>query len=135
MPQFITHDNFITLSGQGDAGENGGRCGDLFININEIEHELFKRREFDLYIKKDVEISDLVLGKEVKIPLLFGEVDMRIPPGSQPYTVFRISEKGLKNKDLYVELNLQIPQFLTDEQKGLFEKLREIEKLMNFKEI
>jgi molecular chaperone DnaJ len=132
VPKLVTDQNFIKIGGQGDAGENGGRCGDLIVMINELQHAKFKRKERDLYTKIDVNLTDLVLGSEIRVPSLYGQIDMKIPSGTQPNTTFRIKDKGIDNGDLFVELNLILPQKLTEEQETLFKQLKIIENQFNF---
>lgn len=128
IPKGIDDSNFIVIPGQGDAGRLGGRKGDLKIYVNQLPHDKFTRDHNDLHIIREVNITDLILGDTMRIPTLFDEVEIKIPPGTQPNTKFRIKEKGIYNGDLLVEVVLIIPEEITDEQKKLFEKLRIIEK-------
>ena len=134
VPKNISKNNTINIPGQGDAGTNGGRCGDIEISINEIPHEKFSRRGDDLYIKIDVSITDLVLGAKIRVPCLFDKMDIKIPAGTQPATQLRVKDKGLAEGHLYAILNLIIPEQLTYEQKELFEKLQKLEKEFIFEE-
>ena len=129
IPSLVHGSNFITITGEGDAGKNGGRYGNVHVYVTEIPHKIFKRSENNLVYTVNVSLTDLVLGTNVKIPTLNGKVEMKIPAGSQVGTVFKIPKKGLGDKgDLLVNTKLIIPEQLSDEQKKLFEDIRKLEK-------
>jgi len=129
IPPLMTNNQFMIINGKGDAGMRGGRCGNIQVYIKELPHKIFKREGNNLMFTSDVSITDLVLGTTVTVPTLDGKVEMKIPAGSQPDTIFKISGKGLANKgNLLVGTNLIIPEKLTDDEKKLFEELRKLEK-------
>lgn len=106
---------------------------DLYLVIEVAEDPRFERKGDDLYTEVKIDLFTAVLGGEVTIPTLSGNVVLSIPPGTQPGQIFRLSGKGmphLKNPDtygdLYVKVGVQIPRNLTPSQKDLFLKLRQL---------
>ena len=133
IPSLVKHGNFIVIEGHGDAGKNGGGCGNLQIKIKEIPDKTFTRKGDDLEYVVDVNISDVVLGTVVSVPTLFEKVEMKIPGGTQPNTKFRVKGKGLSEKnDLLVTVNVIIPEELTEKHTKIFNKLKDLEKELKF---
>lgn len=118
----------VRVSGHGEAGVQ--KSGDLFLVINVEPDARFKRKNDDLYTKVEVDLYTAVLGGEVEVPTLSGNVVLTIPSGSQPDQSFRLKGRGVpnlrdKNKrgDLYVRLDITLPRKLTKRERELFEKL------------
>lgn len=106
---------------------------DLYLVIEVAEDPRFERKGDDLYTEVKIDLFTAVLGGEVTVPTLSGNVVLSIPPGTQPGQTFRLSGKGmphLKNPDtygdLYVKVGVQIPRHLTPAQKDLFLQLRQL---------
>ena len=116
-------DSVISLKGQGEPGANGGPNGDLYVVISVRPHEIFQRRGQDLWLEIPISFNQAALGDDLTVPTLDGKVSYKIPPGTQPDTVFRLKGKGIKavrgNRmgDLYVKVNLEVPTKLNAEQK------------------
>jgi molecular chaperone DnaJ len=128
IPKGINNGEQLRLSGKGEAGNNGGPNGDLYIEIHIESHPLYKRDGDDIHIDLPVSITDLVLGttKNVKTP--YGFIDLKIKEGSQPNDVLRVKGKGIqadgwRDGDFYITLKLIVPTKLNREQKELFERL------------
>ncbi len=132
IPRGIGDGQRIRLAGQGGAGVNGGPNGDLYLIVKLQEDPTYKRKGNDLYVDLPVSIYDLILGGEVNVPTLNGEVAMKIPAGTQNNRLLRLSGKGMpqvKGKgsgDEYVRLIGQLPQNLSDKEKKLFKELAAI---------
>jgi curved DNA-binding protein len=132
IPGGIENGSKISLKGQGQPSANGGQNGDLIVVINVQPHSRFTRKGPDLYIDVPITVPQAALGAEIIVPTLTEKVSYKVPPGTQPNTVFRLRGKGItdsKNKktgDLYVKILVKIPTNLTKEQKDLLEKLAEI---------
>jgi molecular chaperone DnaJ len=100
-------------------------------------HEIFQRNGDDLLCEMPVSFVQAALGAEIEVPTLDGKAAIRIPPGTQPGTMFRLKAKGVKNiqgygyGDLHVRINVEVPTRLTAEQKA---KLQEFSALCNGKE-
>lgn len=119
----------LRVSGEGEAGFQGGPPGDLYVVLRVREHPIFERRGNDLYCAVPISVAQAALGAEIKVPTLRGQERLKIPEGTQPGSVFRIRGKGLPNLDgrgqgdLYVTAHVVIPTHLTREQRRLIEAL------------
>src|SRR5579862_3617253 len=129
IPRGIGDGQRIRLAGQGGAGINGGPNGDLHLIVKLQDDATYKRKGDDLYVDLPVSIYDLILGNEVNVPTLSGEVAMTIPAGTQNNRLLRLSGRGMPhvrakgNGDEYVRLIGQLPQNLSDKEKKLFKEL------------
>jgi DnaJ-class molecular chaperone len=129
IPKGIGEGQRIRLAGQGGVGLNGGPNGDLYLIVKAIQDPTYKRKGDDLYVDLPVSIYDLLLGGEVKVPTLGGQVAMTIPEGTQNNRLLRLSGKGMPrvktggSGDQYVRLIGQLPQSLTDKEKQLIKEL------------
>jgi DnaJ-class molecular chaperone len=129
IPKGIAEGQRIRLAGQGGAGLNGGPNGDLYLVVKSSEDPTYKRKGDDLYVDLPVSIYDLLLGGEVKVPTLGGQVAMTIPEGTQNNRLLRLSGKGMPHVkgggagDQYVRLIGQLPQSLTDKERKLIKDL------------
>lgn len=133
IPAGVAHGQKIKLAGYGRPGINGGPNGDLYITFVISDDKEFKRLGDDLYTETSVDLYRAVLGGEVTIPTLDGQVKMKIAAGTQPGTKLRLKGKGfpLYKKEghfgnLYVTVNVQIPQNLSAKEKELFTELSKI---------
>ncbi len=129
VPKGIGDGQRIRLQGQGGAGTGSGGNGDLFLVVTIAEDATYKRKADDLYVDLPVNVFDLVLGGEVKVPTMAGQVSMTIPEGTQNNRLLRLSGKGMPkvkgggSGDQYVRLIGQLPQNLTDKERKLFKEL------------
>jgi DnaJ-class molecular chaperone len=129
IPKGIGDGQRIRLAGQGGAGLNGGPAGDLHLIVKLHDDPTYKRKGDDLYVDLPVSIYDLLLGGEVKVPTLSGQVAMTIPEGTQNNRLLRLSGRGMPRVkgggtgDQYVRLIGQLPQNLNDKEKKLFKEL------------
>ncbi len=129
IPKGIGEGQRIRLAGQGGAGINGGPNGDLHLIVRLQEDPTYKRKGNDLYVDLPVSIYDLILGGEVSVPTMSGEVAMKIPAGTQNNRLLRLAGRGMpqvksrSNGDQYVRLIGQLPQNLSDKEKKLFKEL------------
>ncbi len=123
----------VRVSGKGEPGSAGS--GDLYLRVNVQDDPRFTRKRDDLHTQVTVDLYTAVLGGEVKVPTLSGDVILTIPAGSQPGQSFRLKGRGMprlressRNGDLFVELNVEIPEDLNDRERELFEELVNLEK-------
>ena len=129
IPKGIGDGQRIRLAGQGGMGIGGGPNGDLHLIVKLQDDATYKRKGDDLYVDLPVALYDLVLGGEVKVPTMAGQVAMTIPEGTQNNRLLRLSGKGMPKVrgtgagDQYVRLIGQLPQNLTDKEKKLFKEL------------
>lgn len=123
IPAGVDNESVIPIRGQGEPGVNGGPNGDLYLVISVKPHKMFQRQGDDLYIEMPITFDQAALGAELVVPTLEGKVSYKIPAGTQPGTVFRLKEKGIKKVrreakgDLYVKVNLEVPTKLNSKQK------------------
>lgn len=122
----------MRVTGEGNAGSNGGPSGDLLLHLRVKEHKIFKRNGNDLHLTLPITIFDAILGKEYEIELLDGTKEViKVKAGTQFGEHIVLKGKGFPSVNgynignLYVDLNILIPTHLTKEQKETFEKLRE----------
>lgn len=123
IPSGVDNGNVLPLRGQGEPGENGGPMGDLYINIRVSPHAKFKRKGFDINIEEHITFGKAILGTELKVETIDGEVKYKIPEGTQSGTVFRLRGKGVQRVngrgrgDQYVKVIVDVPKNLSDKQK------------------
>jgi len=120
----------LRVAGAGNAGSKGCTPGDLYVFITVEPHPLFNRDGANLYYRTEISFIHAILGDEIKIPTLEGEATLKIPPGTQPNTNFKLKEKGMPylNKrdrgDLYVLVEVKIPAKISKEQEELLRKFK-----------
>jgi DnaJ-class molecular chaperone len=129
IPRGVRDGQRIRLAGQGASGPGGGPRGDLYLVVHLANDERYERKGDDIYLDLPVSIYDLILGAEVRVPTMNGDVTMTIPAGTQNNKMLRLSGKGMpKLKDAgygdeYVRLIGQLPTNLTDKEQKLFHEL------------
>ncbi len=129
VPAGIDNGQTLNMRAEGEAGLRGGPAGDLYITITVKPHKLFTRKGTDLYIDMDVPMTVAVLGGEIQVPTLKGNVKYTVPEGTQPGTTFRLKEQGVPRLnsntrgDLFVRTNVSIPRRLSDEQREMVKRL------------
>src|SRR5256886_9412874 len=121
----------IRLAGQGEAGEGGGKSGDLFLRVRLARHPDFSVEGSDLIHEVKIEPWRAVLGGELLVPTLEGKVRLKIPPGTQGGQRFRLRERGLsgvsgKRGDLYVEVKINVPKKLTEREREIWNELAKL---------
>lgn len=134
IPAGIEDGQMLSLSGEGEAGERGGRPGDLLVAVHVRPHPALGRRGNDILSTVTISCARAALGETVPIETIEGTVSMKIPPGTAPGEVFRIRGKGIVSignargrGDHLVTVLVRIPNRLSREERKLFESLREIE--------
>ena len=129
IPAGIDTDNRLRIAGKGEAGTNGGRSGDLYVEFTVRDHEFYERDLDDIYIELPLTITEATLGCKKEIPTLYGNVTLTIPAATNSGDKLRLKGKGVENVstkkkgDMYVVADIIIPSKLTKEQKKLFEQL------------
>lgn len=98
VPAGIADDQTIRLSGEGEAGVNGGPAGDLLIHVNVKKHEIFERDGNNIILELPITFSQAALGANIDIKTLGGTVSLKIPAGIQTGTKLKLSGKGIDNK-------------------------------------
>jgi len=125
VPPGVDSGDRIRLSGEGEAGENGGPPGDLYVQIHVREHPIFKRDGSDLFCEVPVSFATAALGGELEVPTLNGKVKLKVPSESQTGKLFRLRGKGVKSVrgshvgDLLCRIMVETPVNLSAKQKEL----------------
>ena len=131
VPPGVDDGDRIRLSGEGEAGRNGGPPGDLYVEIRIKPHKLFERDGANLSCEVPVSFATATLGGEVELPTLDGHVSLKVPAGTQSGKVFRLRSKGVttvrdpRQGDLFAQVVVETPVHLTSEQKELLEQFEE----------
>ncbi len=129
VPKGVREGQRIRLAGQGAAGPRGGPRGDLYLIAHFPDDGTWERKGDDLYIDLPVSLYELVLGGDVRVPTMNGEVTMTVPAGTQSNKLLRLAGKGMPKLkatgfgDEYVRLIGQLPTNLTDKETKLFREL------------
>ncbi len=132
IPAGVAPGTRLKLGGEGEAGQNGGPPGDLYVVVNIRPHPLFQREGDDLVTDIPVSFVDAALGAQIEIPTLEGRMRMRVPPGSQTGRVFRLKGKGFvtadgRRGDQRVRIVVEVPSHLSAEQRSLLERFADLE--------
>ena len=131
IPPGVDNGDRIRLAGEGEAGENGGPPGDLYVHINVLEHPIFTREATDLHCDVPISFATASLGGELEVPTLDGRVKLKIPPETQSGKLFRLRGKGVRSVrtsntgDLICRVMVETPVNLTKQQKELLRQLDE----------
>ncbi|MCQ2464844.1 MAG: molecular chaperone DnaJ [Oscillospiraceae bacterium] len=153
IPAGIDNGQVLRVSGQGDAGTNGGPNGNLNVVVRVKSHPIFERDEYDVHCEIPITYAQAVMGDELIVPTIDGNVKYTISEGTQTGTVFRLKGKGIRKLqrsdrgDQYVKVYVEVPKNLDKKQKELlkafeasledknYEKKKNFfEKLRDFKE-
>jgi molecular chaperone DnaJ len=131
VPAGVDTGDRIRLTGEGEAGRNGGPPGDLYVEVQVREHAIFERDGEHLSCEVPVSFATAVLGGALEVPTLDGDVAIKIPPETQSGRVFRLRDKGVKpvrggsRGDLFCRVVIETPVHLSAEQRELVKKLDE----------
>ena len=133
IPAGVENGQTIKLKGYGGPGINGGPSGDLYITFSIAPDSRFKRRENDLLVTQALDLYTAVLGGEITVDTMNGQVKLKVKPDTQQGTKVRLREKGFpvyksdgKFGDLYITFHIKIPVNLIDKEKELFAELSKL---------
>jgi curved DNA-binding protein len=124
----------LKIKGKGQVGANGGKKGDLYINLRVQPDSRFQRKGNDLWVTKTIDLYTAILGGKIEIPTLTGTVKMSVPKGTDNGKTLRLKGKGMPINgtksfgDLMVKIQVVLPKNLSVEEEGLFKKLQEAHK-------
>jgi molecular chaperone DnaJ len=122
----------LRSAGGGEAGLRGGPAGDLYVVLHVRAHEIFQRDGDDLLCEVPISFVQAALGTEIEVPTLSGKAGIKIPPGTQNGTVFRLKGKGVKNVqgyghgDLHVRVAVEVPTHLNAAQRAKLQEFAEL---------
>ena len=130
IPKGLIAGKKLRLAGKGNPSPYGGPAGNLYIKSKVLNDQVFSSEKYDLYINRELKLTEALLGTTVSVPTIDDkQLSLKIPPGTKPGTKMRLSGHGLpdmkdnKKGDLYVRIQLKIPQNLNEEQKKIVGKL------------
>ena len=134
IPSGVRDGQRVRLRNKGHEDRNGN-SGDLFLSVRVKPHEVLERKDNDLYTTTKIGIGDAVLGAKVDIPHPEGEIEVDVPEGTQPGQVLRVQNKGMPSNrrmkrkgDLFIKIDVQIPENYNEEEKEFFQKYKEKDK-------
>jgi molecular chaperone DnaJ len=133
VPAGVADHHYLTIRGQGVPGPRNGPAGDLVAVLEIAEDSRFERHNDDLVFDLPVSFSQAALGAEVQIPTFYGDTPLKIQPGTQTGTIYRLRGQGLPRLgeggrgDLHVRVQVWTPADLTAEQERLFRDLQKVE--------
>ena len=132
VPAGIDNGQAFTLRGQGDAGANGGPAGDVHVGVSVAKDSMFERDGYDVWCDIPITYAQAVLGDELTVPTIEGNVKYTVPEGTQPGTVFRLKSRGIPyvngrgKGDQYVRIGVEVPRGLNQKQKDELKKFDEM---------
>jgi molecular chaperone DnaJ len=132
IPAGVRDGSRIRIAGEGGPGRAGGNKGDLYLVVTVLPHNLFERKGDDLYTEVSVPLATAMLGGEVVLPTLNGNLSLKIPPETQNGKVFRLAGKGMprlgngRYGNMFAKAKVVLPTNLTEEERKLFERLRSL---------
>lgn len=128
IPAGIDNEQILNVSGQGNAGTNGGPSGDLHVYVNVRPHPLFERRGNDVWFEMPITFTQAALGAEVVVPTIDGRVSYSVREGTQPGDVFKLRGKGIPHLngrgrgDQFVRVTIEVPKNLSERQKEILQE-------------
>jgi molecular chaperone DnaJ len=132
LPGGVDTGSRLRLSGEGEPGEHGGPRGDLYIYVEVEQDEIFQRDGNDVICEIPVSFVQAIVGDKLKVPTLTGEAELKVPPGTQPGTLFRLRGMGIKDLrgyhkgDQIVRVQVEIPTRISREQRELIERFQQM---------
>ncbi|NLE07879.1 MAG: molecular chaperone DnaJ [Dehalococcoidales bacterium] len=129
IPAGVDSGSRIRLTGEGESGVRGGYAGNLYVNLDVQEHDLFVRENDDIIYELPVNFAQAALGTEVDVPTLHGDVKLKVPAGTQTGHIFPLKNKGIPHLrgrgqgNQLVVMKVVTPDSLTKKQRQLLEEL------------
>lgn len=130
IPKGMISGKKLRLAGRGQPSPYGGPSGDLYIKSKVLADSNFKIKEFNLFLSREIKLTDALLGTQISVPTLSGkQLSLKIPPGTKHKSKMRLAGNGIPHMkgggtgDLYVEIHVTMPKKLNKKQKQLIEKL------------
>lgn len=129
IPKGVREGQRIRLAGQGGTGIGRGPKGDLYLVVHFVDDPTYTRKDDDIYVDLPVSIYDLILGGDVRVPTMSGDVTMTVPAGTQSNKLLRLTGKGMPHSkgsgsgDQYVRLIGTVPQNLSEKELKLYREL------------
>ncbi len=132
IPKGMIAGKKLRLTGKGQESPFGGPQGDLYIQSKILNHPVYSIDGIDLYMNKEIKLSEAILGKNISVPTLEGkELNLKVPPGTNHKAKMRVPGYGIPRMhgsgkgDLFVNINVKMPKNLTSKQKKIINQLAE----------
>jgi DnaJ-class molecular chaperone len=131
IPPGVDTGSKIRLAGQGEASPNGGKAGDLYIEVRVHPHPFFTRQGEDIYLNVPITVGEAVNGASIEVPTIDGSIHMKVPPGTQGGQKFRLKGKGVAHPkgsgrgDQFVVAEIQVPKDIGEDGKKLIREFEE----------
>lgn len=131
IPAGVDEESQLRLTGKGEAGQNGGPNGDVYIEFSIDDHPLYTREDDNIYLELPITVSEAILGAKKEVPTLYGPVILTIPAGTQSGIKLQLKDKGVSNASskrkgsMYVIINVVIPTRIDRKQREMVEALNE----------
>jgi len=133
IPAGVSTGSRVRMAGKGGSGRAGAPAGNLFLRIRVLPHSIFERNGNDLSCEVAVDIYTAVLGGEVSVPSLSGDLKLKIPPETQSGRSFRLRGRGMpmlrdpdRRGDLFAKVRIVLPERLSEQEKELFRELAKL---------
>ena len=132
IPAGVDTGSKLRSAGNGEAGLLGGQHGDLYIVLHVKEHEIFQRDGDDLFCEMPIKFTVAALGGSIEVPTLQGRATLKIPPGTQSGTTFRLKGRGMPHLrgggqgDQLIRVQVEVPTSLSSEQKKILEEFARV---------
>lgn len=128
IPAGVSEGQRLRLAGRGESGARGGLAGDLFLRVKFARHPDFEVDEHNLIHELEIAPWEAVLGANISVPTLHGEVNIKIPPCTQNGQKLRVRGRGLPKRDgtsgdLIVKTQIEVPGTVDDKERKLWEQL------------
>ncbi len=130
IPAGIPNGGVLEFAGRGEAVPYGGRSGNLFVRVEIMPHKIFVREGDDLFIKKNIKLSEAVLGAEILVETLWGKIKLKIPNGISSGAEIKVKGNGMPKLhksgkgDLFVKVEIETPKNISGKAKKIFEEMR-----------
>ncbi len=129
IPALINDGATVKVAGRGASSRGGGPNGDLFLRVRVMPDPFWKRDGLNIRVEVPVAFAEAALGATIKVPTVNGEVNLKLPAGTQGGQTFRLSGRGLKNEttgqsgDQYVSVQIAVPKNLSNREEELVKEL------------
>jgi len=133
IPAGVDDEMRVRIAGEGEASPNGGPPGDCYCFVSVLSHPLFEREGQNLVCRIPISYTQAALGTTLDVPTLEGREELKIPAGTQSGQVFQLSGRGMPDPrrhglgDLFVQVSIEVPKKLTDDEEAMLRKLAELE--------
>ncbi len=130
IPVGMPDGGILEFAGRGEAAPYGAKSGNLFVRVRIMPHKIFAREGDDLFIKKNIKLSEAVLGAEILVETLWGKIKLKIPSGISSGAEIKVKGNGMSKLhksgkgDLFVKIEIETPKNISTKAKKIFEEIK-----------